>query len=87
MQADQLADLTQVYAQYVSAQRQADDGQFGSIALDAVTFDGKIMAIPALTVPDNGYQVMSVGQDWLATRPAGAADRGQHQDRPGFCRS
>lgn len=65
VQADQLADLTQVYEQYVSPNvKQMMDSSNG-IALDAVTFDGKIMAIPALTVPDDGYQVMWVRQDWL----------------------
>ena len=33
--------------------------------MDAVTFDGKIMAIPALTVPDDGYQLMWIRKDWL----------------------
>lgn len=62
---DQLADLTEAYNNYASpAVRQMMDSSKG-IALDAVTFDGKIMAIPALTVPDDGYQLLWIRKDWL----------------------
>jgi putative aldouronate transport system substrate-binding protein len=65
VQADQLADLTEVYNTYVAPSvKQMMDSSNG-IALDAVTFDGKIMAIPALTVPDDGYQLMWIRKDWL----------------------
>ena len=65
VQADQLADLTEVYNAYVSPSvKQMMDSSNG-IALEAVTFDGKIMAIPALTVPDDGYQLMWIRKDWL----------------------
>ncbi len=63
--AGQLADLTDVYNTYASPSvRQMMDSSKG-IALDVVTFDGKIMAIPALTVPDDGYQLMWIRKDWL----------------------
>jgi putative aldouronate transport system substrate-binding protein len=63
--ADQLADLTETYNTYVAPPvKQMMDSSKG-IALDAVTFDGKIMAIPALTVPDDGYQLMWIRKDWL----------------------
>jgi putative aldouronate transport system substrate-binding protein len=62
---DQIADLTDVYDQYASpAVRQMMDSSKG-IALKAVTFNGKIMAIPALTVPDDGYQLLWIRKDWL----------------------
>lgn len=62
---DQLADLTDTYNQYASPTvRQMMDSSKG-IALKAVTFDGKILAIPALTVPDDGYQLMWIRKDWL----------------------
>ena len=62
---DQVADLTDVYNQYASpAVRQMMDSSQG-IALKAVTFNGKIMGIPALTVPDDGYQLMWIRKDWL----------------------
>jgi putative aldouronate transport system substrate-binding protein len=65
VEADQLADLTEVYNNYVaSSVKQMMDSSEG-IALKAVTFDGKIMAIPALTVPDDGYQLMWIRKDWL----------------------
>ncbi len=63
--ADQLADLTETYNTYVAPSvKQMMDSSKG-IALNAVTFDGKIMAIPALTVPDDGYQLMWIRKDWL----------------------
>ena len=63
--ADQLADLTDTYNTYVAPSvKQMMDSSKG-IALNAVTFDGKIMAIPALTVPDDGYQLMWIRKDWL----------------------
>lgn len=62
---DQVADLTDVYNQYASpAVRQMMDSSKG-IALKAVTFNGKIMGIPSLTVPDDGYQLLWVRKDWL----------------------
>jgi len=62
---DQIADLTDVYNQYASPTvRQMMDSSKG-IALKAVTFNGKIMGIPALTVPDDGYQLMWIRKDWL----------------------
>jgi len=65
VKADQLADLTEAYKDYASpAVKQMMDSSNG-IALNAVTFDGKILAIPALTVPDDGYQLMWIRQDWL----------------------
>lgn len=65
VEANQLADLTDAYNNYVSPSvKQMMDSSNG-IALKAVTFDGKIMAIPALTVPDDGYQLMWIRKDWL----------------------
>jgi putative aldouronate transport system substrate-binding protein len=65
VEADQIEDLTDTYNNYVSPSvKQMMDSSKG-IALKAVTFDGKIMAIPALTVPDDGYQLMWIRKDWL----------------------
>jgi len=65
VEADQIADLTDTYNTYVAPSvKQMMDSSKG-IALKAVTFDGKIMAIPALTVPDDGYQLMWIRKDWL----------------------
>jgi putative aldouronate transport system substrate-binding protein len=63
--ADQIEDLTATYNTYVSPTVKQMMDSSGGIALDAVTFDGKIMAIPALTVPDDGYQLMWIRKDWL----------------------
>jgi putative aldouronate transport system substrate-binding protein len=65
LKADQLADLTDTFNQYASPKvKQMMDSSNG-VALKAVTFDGKIMAIPTLTVPDDGYQLMWIRKDWL----------------------
>ena len=62
---DQIADLTDTYTQYVSPRvKQMMDSSKG-IALKAVTFNGKTMAIPSLTVPDDDYQLMWIRKDWL----------------------
>jgi putative aldouronate transport system substrate-binding protein len=63
--ADQIEDLTETYNTYASPTVKQMMDSSGGIALDAVTFDGKIMAIPALTVPDDGYQLMWIRKDWL----------------------
>jgi putative aldouronate transport system substrate-binding protein len=62
---DQIADLTDTYNKYASpAVKQMMESSKG-VALKAITFNGKIMAIPALTVPDDGYQLMWIRKDWL----------------------
>src|SRR5688572_69976 len=65
VESDQIEDLTETYNNYVSPTVKQMMDSSGGIALDAVTFDGKIMAIPALTVPDDGYQLMWIRKDWL----------------------
>jgi putative aldouronate transport system substrate-binding protein len=63
--AGQLEDLTDMYNTYSSpAVKQMMDSSQG-IALKAVTVNGRIMAIPALQVPDDGYQLMWIRKDWL----------------------
>jgi putative aldouronate transport system substrate-binding protein len=62
---DQLADLTDVYNQYASPViKQVADSSKGR-GIKAASFNGKIMAIPALTVPDDGYQLLWIRKDWL----------------------
>jgi putative aldouronate transport system substrate-binding protein len=62
---DQIADLTDTYNTYASPAVKRMMESSKGVALNAVTFDGKIMAIPALTVPDDGYQLMWIRKDWL----------------------
>jgi putative aldouronate transport system substrate-binding protein len=65
VKSDQIADLTATYNTYVAPPvKQMMDSSKG-VALKAVSFNGKIMAIPALTVPDDGYQLMWIRKDWL----------------------
>ncbi len=62
---DQIMPLQDSYNAYVSdAQRTMLDSSEGR-ALDAVTVDGNMMAIPALNVPDNAYGLVWVRKDWL----------------------
>src|SRR6187455_208234 len=65
VKAAQLAAMTDTYNNYASPAVKQMTESSKVIALDAVTFDGKILAIPALTVPDDGYQLMWIRQDWL----------------------
>lgn len=62
---DQLADLTDVYNTYASDTIKRVSDSTKGLGLKAVTFDGKIRAIPALTVPDDGYQLLWIRKDWL----------------------
>lgn len=62
---DQLADLTDVYNNYADDTIKRVSDSTKGLGLKAVTFDGKIMAIPAITVPDDGYQLLWIRKDWL----------------------
>ena len=65
VKSDQLADLTDVYETYASDTIKYTMDTAGDIAKNSVTFDGKMMAIPAVNVPEDGYHFMWVRQDWL----------------------
>lgn len=65
VKADQLADLKAVYDTYtVPAVKYMMDTSNGA-AQSAVTFNGKMMAIPSLNVPENDYSLMWIRKDWL----------------------
>lgn len=65
VRAGQLQDLTEAYNLYASpVMRQMMDKTEGR-AQEAVTFDGKMMALPNLPVPDDGYSLMWIRKDWL----------------------
>jgi len=65
LKADQLQDLTDVYAKYAGPLLKAAWAKTNGTADKAVTFNGKIMAIPGITVPDDGYTLAWIRKDWL----------------------
>ncbi|MDQ0058982.1 extracellular solute-binding protein [Paenibacillus harenae] len=67
VEADQLADLTDVYNEYASPVIKRIVEGSGEEALNSVTFDGKIMAIPNMQLTADG--VRRYGQA-AARRPA-----------------
>lgn len=65
VEADQLADLTDVYKNYASPTIKEIIEGTGGAALKTVTFDGKIMAIPGVQLKADGIHTMWIRQDWL----------------------
>lgn len=65
VKAGELADLTDAYRRYASPAMKAMLGQSGGKALEGVTFEGKILALPSLAVPEDGYHLTWIRQDWL----------------------
>ncbi len=61
-----IADLTDVYNQYASDYVKGIYDSFEGRALDRVTYDGKIVAIPA-TASDAGTSMCWIRQDWVDT--------------------
>ncbi|WP_163580714.1 extracellular solute-binding protein [Gracilibacillus saliphilus] len=65
VEADQIADLTEVYENYASpAIKEIIDSSDG-VALENVTFDGKMMAIPNSQASADGVHNLWIRKDWL----------------------
>lgn len=64
VKADELADLTDAYNKYASPAMKEMLGKVPQ-ALAGVTFKGKILAIPSLGVPDDGYHITWIRKDWM----------------------
>src|SRR5690625_1596746 len=65
VEADQIADLTEIYDNYISDEiREVIDSTDG-IAIDNATFDGKLMAIPNAQSGADGIHNLWIRQDWL----------------------
>jgi len=65
VEADQIADLTEIYDTYISDEiREVIDSTDG-IAIDNATFDGKLMAIPNAQSGADGIHNLWIRQDWL----------------------
>jgi len=65
VEADQIADLTEVYEKYASPDIKTIIENTNGAALDAVTFDGKIMALPGVQANADGIHLLWIRQDWL----------------------
>ncbi|WP_411551395.1 extracellular solute-binding protein [Paenibacillus lautus] len=65
VEAGQIADLTEVYEQYASPDIKTIIENTNGAALDAVTFDGKIMALPGVQANADGIHLLWIRQDWL----------------------
>ncbi|QGH35877.1 extracellular solute-binding protein [Gracilibacillus salitolerans] len=65
VEADQIADMTEVYENYASpAIKEIIDSSDG-IALENVMFDGRIMAIPNSQASADGVHNLWIRKDWL----------------------
>jgi putative aldouronate transport system substrate-binding protein len=64
-EAGQLEDLTEVYEQYASPAIKRIIQSTGGLALEQVTFDGKIMAIPSVQLQADGVHLLWIRKDWL----------------------
>lgn len=65
IRAGQLADLTAAYNTYASPVMRMIFNSTQGKAAETVTSDGKILAMPNIPVPDDGYTVVWVRKDWL----------------------
>jgi putative aldouronate transport system substrate-binding protein len=63
--AGKLADLTEVYEKYASPMTKDFLTQSGPAAMGSATFDGKLLAIPAVSSTLNNAPMVWVRQDWL----------------------
>lgn len=63
--SDQLADLTEVFEQYVSPKAREIYEKNDRAALKAATYNGKLMALPSVTTTGDGYHTMWIRKDWL----------------------
>lgn len=60
-----LKDITSLFDQYASEQVKGIMESTEGRALESVTFDGKMQALPNVTVDTDGVHVLNVRKDWL----------------------
>lgn len=65
MDADQLADLTEAYKNYISPLADEKLREDGNVGIESATFDGKLMALPYTTSAMDGAMMLWVRKDWL----------------------
>lgn len=67
VEADQIADLTEVYESYASPTIKRIVDSTNGIAKEAATFEGKMMGIPNVQLQADGVHLLWIRQDWLDT--------------------
>lgn len=65
VKSNQLADLTEVYNQYASPTLKGIIETTDGLAMKAVTFDGKMYALPNVTAESDMQHIMWIRKDWL----------------------
>lgn len=65
VKADMIQDMTQVYDDYGSATLKENMAKGGPGVFDAVTYGGKLFAIPSVSDVETAIPVMWTRQDWL----------------------
>ncbi|WNS46030.1 extracellular solute-binding protein [Paenibacillus sp. MMS20-IR301] len=65
VEADQLMDMTEVYHKYASPVIKRIVDSTGGEALNSVTFDGKILALPNVQLSADGVHLLWIRKDWL----------------------
>jgi len=65
VKAGLLQDMTQVFAQSAPPLLKLAMEKSRGSASRAATFNGKLMAIPSTTVPDDGYTLCWIRKDWM----------------------
>ncbi|RAP74681.1 extracellular solute-binding protein [Paenibacillus montanisoli] len=63
--ADQLEDLTDVYERYASPQLQDFYRSTEGRALEKATYEGKLMALPSVSIQADAPSILWLRQDWL----------------------
>ncbi|MCL6601655.1 MAG: extracellular solute-binding protein [Paenibacillus sp.] len=65
VKSNQLADLTEAYNQYASPTLKGIIETTEGLAMKAVTFDGKMLALPNVTAESDMQHIMWIRKDWL----------------------
>lgn len=65
IEADLLADLTDVYDKYISPLADEKLREDNNVGIKSATFDGKLMALPYTTAAMDGAPMLWVRKDWL----------------------
>jgi len=65
VKAGQLEDLTDVFNRYASPAMKSYMEKTNGVSAEAVTFDGKMYAMPSIQVSSDGVHQMWIRKDWL----------------------
>ncbi len=65
VEADQLADMTEVYQNYASPVIKRIVESTGGEAINSVTFNGRMMALPNVQLRADGVHLLWIRKDWL----------------------